>query len=391
MKSHPKALPPVLPFMILLLLASSAGAEGPKRAILFIIDGLHWQAPERLALPHVGELVEKGVWVEKSWLIMPHHPVTGEWARLHNSSIPNPVMLAGTLFIEPEHRLIQEVFPRAMISAHAAGSSSYHSVNRGSTVSIVRDLPDAEVVDHAIAFMRDHDVRYLRVHLQRTGSAGMQCFRTEEDVPWRKHIWGEGSPYIQAVLEADKQLGRFVAALKELGKWDDTFFILTSDHGQADFGWHPLLPLESWLCPMVFVGPGIAKGQQLDYAEAIDIIPTVCEFLNLEIPNQNGATGHSLAATLRDPANAPVRTHYIREINEVLREYYLLRAEVTLRAHTQDPGLENTLLLVTRNVYDMDRFADWHRAGSLETLLRINREAVTALKAALERSYQDVP
>jgi hypothetical protein len=381
----------ILPLLAILLSTLAAHAEGPARAILFIIDGLHWQAPERLALPHVGALIQDGVWVERSALIMPHHPVTGEWARLHNSSIPNPVMLAGTLFIEPEHRLIQEVFPRSVITAHAAGSFSYHSVNRGSTLSIVREMPDAEVVDHAIAFMRDHDVRYLRVHLQRTGTAGMRCFRTNEDVPWRRNIWADPSPYIEAAREADHQLGRFVAALKEMGKWDDTLFILTADHGQADFGWHPLFPEDSWQCPMIFVGPGIARGQRLEYAEATDIIPTICEFLDVKKPNENSATGHSLVAALRDPANAPVRPRFTTEINEVLRDYYLLRAEVTLRTQTHDPALENTLLIATRNVYDMDRFAEWHRAGSLEALLHANRTAVAALRAALEQSRQEYP
>jgi Sulfatase len=372
-------------------LASAPAAEKPARAVLFIIDGLHWQAPEKLALPNFQKLAGEGVLIERSCMVMPHHPVSGAWARMHNSSIPNPVMLAGTLFIEPGHRLVQEVFPRDAITAHAAGSLSYHSIDRGSSYSVVRNLPDAAVVDHAVSFMRDHEVRYLRMHLQNTGSAGHDCSRAQAGVAWRKNIWAEGSPYIAAAREADAQLGRFVQALKQMEKWDDTLLIVTSDHGQANFGWHPLLPEDSWMCPMLFIGPGIAKGGKLDYAEATDLIPTICEFLDTGIPNRNGGTGISLAAALREPEKPVTRPRHTREINEVLRDFYLLRAEATLQAASKDPGLENTLLIATRNVYDMDRFADWPEAGSLENLLRINREAVKTLRAALDRSRREHP
>lgn len=366
-------------------------AEKPKRAILFIVDGLHWEAPEKLALPNFQKLAGEGVLIGKSYMIMPHHPVSGAWAKMHNSSIPNPVMLAGTLFIQPDHKLIQEVFPRDQITAHAAGSLSYHSIDRGSTYSVVRNMKDAEVVDHAISFMKEQDVRYLRMHLQNTGSDGHRCARAPEGTPWRKNIWAEGSPYIASAREADAQLGRFVEALKAMGKWDDTLLIVTSDHGQADFGWHPLLPEDSWMCPMLFIGPGIPHGGKLDYAEATDLIPTICDFLGIGIPNRNAATGISLAPALREPQKKIERPQFTREINETLRDYYLLRAEVTLQAATKDPGLENTMLTATRNVYDMDRFADWPEAGTLEALLRANREAVASLRAALDLSRKEHP
>ena len=64
-------------------------AEPPQRAVLFIIDGLHWQAPEKLGLKHIRALAQEGASFRQAWLVPPAHPRSGAWAEIHNSG-PGP-------------------------------------------------------------------------------------------------------------------------------------------------------------------------------------------------------------------------------------------------------------------------------------------------------------
>jgi len=91
-------------------IASAQDSVKPKRAVLFIIDGLHWQAPDRLEMKNLKQLAEQGTYFRRAHLLPPYHPTTGDWARLHTCSIPNPVMLAGTLFVRSKQKLIQDSF-----------------------------------------------------------------------------------------------------------------------------------------------------------------------------------------------------------------------------------------------------------------------------------------
>jgi hypothetical protein len=90
--------------------ASSAPARPPpvRRVILFMIDGMHCQATDHVAMPALGRLIPQGTYVPESWMIMPHHPTVGDYGRLHTTSFPNPVLMAGTMFLRPEIRYIQE-------------------------------------------------------------------------------------------------------------------------------------------------------------------------------------------------------------------------------------------------------------------------------------------
>jgi hypothetical protein len=359
----------------------------PSRAILFIIDGLHWQAPQRLNLEQIQNLAKEGTSFEKAYLLMPYHPTSGDWAKLHNCSLPNPIMLAGTLFITPEHRLVQEVFGKIGPTGHAANSESYLSVNRSIHFSMVHGGEDAGAVEFALDLLRKYDPKYIRLHLQQTGSAGSRCSWTTEDVPWRHNIWGEGSPYVGAARNADRLLGEFVQELKAMGKWEETLLVVTSDHGQAYTGWHPLLQEESWVTPLILAGPGVAKGRRLPYAEHIDIIPLICHLMGIEAPNDNGGKGRVLTEIMAEAGDeSPLRPQLTLEINRVLREYYTLRARMQLLAEFKDPYLESVTLQASRQIYDLDRFAEWHRAGTLENLLETNRRIVARMKASWESS-----
>jgi arylsulfatase A-like enzyme len=99
--------------------------------------------------------------------------------------------------------------------------------------------------------------------------------------------------YYGMISEVDDQLGRLWAALRRLGQWDDTLLIVTSDHGEQ-LGDHGLIQKLGFLESSYHI-LGIvrdprhpaAHGTHIDdFTENVDILPTICEAIGVEVPAQ---------------------------------------------------------------------------------------------------------
>lgn len=122
------------------------------------------------------------------------------------------------------------------------------------------------------------------------------------------YYWGHGSNvqeldgedladiravYFGLISEVDHQVGRLIAHLKASGEYDHTLIIFTSDHGEM-LGDHWLFSKEGYFDP-AFQVPLIVRdprpaakpgrgGAVEHFSEAIDIMPTVLDWLGLEVP-----------------------------------------------------------------------------------------------------------
>jgi arylsulfatase A-like enzyme len=81
--------------------------------------------------------------------------------------------------------------------------------------------------------------------------------------------------------------------VKELGLWENTIWIVTSDHGDY-LGDHNITsksdrPYDGAMrIPLIFRGPGVPAGKQPDeLVEILDVMPTVLEMLDLKTPVGN--------------------------------------------------------------------------------------------------------
>jgi arylsulfatase A-like enzyme len=110
------------------------------------------------------------------------------------------------------------------------------------------------------------------------------------------HMAALMAQYYGMVSEVDSQLGRVFSHLRNLGQWEDTMVIVTSDHGEH-LGDHGLIEKAgyfgaSYHIPCVIKPAGIAgvdfvAGQTIDlFTENIDLFPTICAALGAPIPLQ---------------------------------------------------------------------------------------------------------
>jgi arylsulfatase A-like enzyme len=116
--------------------------------------------------------------------------------------------------------------------------------------------------------------------------------------------------YDRAIREADDQVAAFLAELERLGLADETYVVVTSDHGEA-FGEHGLVGhgfgghQEQLHIPLLLRGPAVPAGRRVATpASIVDVVPTVLDLLDLPPLD---AQGRSLRAALtggRDEADA---------------------------------------------------------------------------------------
>lgn len=376
---------------IVMALVHISYGQAPKRVILFMIDGMHWQVPVKLKMPVFNSLIKEGTYIEKSWMILPHDPRVGDYSKYNSCSFPNPVLHEGSIFIKPDNKYIQEVFPGKQ-TLFVVNSTAYQSVGRGFTTCIMDPtLSDSDVVMQAMSVLKTQDPVFTRIHLQTPGDMGTDVsIKTTPDQPFYRNIYGKGSPYVKSTEEADRLLGQFIAFLKKEGKWENTILIVTSDHGQSLIGWHPLFDEDSWMTPLVFVGPGIAKGRTLPYFEHIDLAPTIAWLLGANAPNPGSGSGKAVKEIMAGTNVSDYHPDmYIKTLNKQIKEYNILKSEMIIRAEKQRyfsniiASLDNTNL-TPEPFYDQDRIMDWYKAGTISHLLEANELILKQMRAELK-------
>ncbi len=99
--------------------------------------------------------------------------------------------------------------------------------------------------------------------------------------------------YLEQVAYVDKEIGRFVARLKELDSYDKSLIIITADHGVSYKPEHPGRGLCRANADMILTVPLFIRlpfqtqGMVSDKdVQLIDIVPTVADLLGLHVPWQ---------------------------------------------------------------------------------------------------------
>jgi arylsulfatase A-like enzyme len=113
--------------------------------------------------------------------------------------------------------------------------------------------------------------------------------------------------YYAIITHLDAQIGRIMDALKASGQLENTIVVFAGDNGLA-LGQHGLMGKQNLYehtvgVPMVWSGPGIAKGKQSSaYSYLVDIYPTLCDLLKIKKPAT--VDGSSFSASLKDPSKS---------------------------------------------------------------------------------------
>ncbi|HEY1921457.1 MAG TPA: sulfatase-like hydrolase/transferase, partial [Tepidisphaeraceae bacterium] len=168
--------------------------------------------------------------------------------------------------------------------------------------------------------MMDHLIDWVRQDTSRPFFAVAWTIQTHSPymptpgIPVIKFVDQDGSNdraslnrYLNAMREADVQLGRLFATLRERGLADNTVVIITGDHGEAfgdlhDSHFHGLNLFEEDIhVPLIIWSPALFKGEshRQTVGGHLDIGPTVLDLLGDDTPA--GIQGRSLFDSSRVP------------------------------------------------------------------------------------------
>jgi len=275
--------------------------------------------------------------------------------------------MTGNVLFQPGDKMIQQAF-REKKTAFVTNSKSYLSVSGGFDIYQVidQDPPsdDVPVVEKAREIIEKEEPVFMRIHLQGPGRGGYDgSVEESKGKSWYRNIWHPESLYVTRMKKADRLLGEFVQWLKSTSRLEKTVMIITSDNGQAVIGGHPPYEAGSSTVPMLIFGVGIEKGRTFDYAEIIDIVPTVAHINNIPIPaNFKGRVLlESIAGSGKDTI-PPDR--YMERLNNALLEQHKSAAAVQ-----QLPVV-------------IDDIARWHeRFKDMKSLVEYNEKMAEAMKA----------
>jgi hypothetical protein len=124
--------------------------------------------------------------------------------------------------------------------------------------------------------------------------------------------------------------------------------------------------------PLVMAGPGIKHGQRFEYAESIDVVPTLCYLMDVKPPAN--ATGRILAEGLENPpANVPPRQQKLKELDYLLRDIDVA-LEKAKAAGKDTKGLES-------QYYRIERILEWNQFGTIDKLIENQRVLLEKVRA----------
>lgn len=250
-----------------------------SHVLIIGIDGLSSGGVRNANTPHIHKLMERGAWTLKSRGVMPtvsspnwmsllsgagpgmHGVHSNEWERFNFKIAPacqGPEGIFPGIF-----GVIHAQRPKATLAAihDWQGFGRLVEKSAASHVQHVKGSPAAAAA--AIAYWREHKPLLLFLHLDDVDHAG------------HGKTW-EGPEYKSAVEEIDGLIGKLVAAVPA----DKTIIVLVADHGGTG-NKHGNDTTDELEVPLVFAGPGFAKGEIRTRARNIDMAPTIVKSLGL--------------------------------------------------------------------------------------------------------------
>ena len=255
-------------------------AAALSHVLIIGVDGLSADGVRNNPTPNIHKLMERGAWTLQSRGVMPtvsspnwmsllsgagpemHGVHSNEWERFNFKIAP---ACKGPEGIFPGlYGVIHAQMPQATLAAIHDWQGFGRLVEKSSAAHVQHVKGSPAATEAAIAYWKQNKPLLLWVHLDDVDHAG-------HDKTW------EGPEYKAAVGIIDELIGKLIAAVP----LDTTLIVLVSDHGGngTKHGNDTTNELET---PLIFAGPGIAKGEITARARSIDVAPTVVKALGLQ-------------------------------------------------------------------------------------------------------------
>ena len=267
----------------------NGGVRGVKHVVMIGLDGLAGNTVEAADMPTVKQMMAEGAWTLQARSILPSSSACN-WASMYmgvgpemhgyntwGSRTPDfPSIELGKNGIFPTIlTVLREHNPEMNICAmYEWGVQGDLIDNKAATFHKHIPMGESRSADITNAF-----ISYLKEHKPEFS----MCIYDSPDSEGHGHGWGS-EVYMNRLPEMDAYIAKIVEATKEAGIYDNTLFMIVSDHGGIGKG-HGSTSMSEMEAPLVFFGPGVKKGHQIQASVVrYDTAPTIAYIFGAKTP-----------------------------------------------------------------------------------------------------------
>ena len=261
-----------------------------KHVVMIGLDGLAGNCVECVEMPTLKHMMSQGAWTLQARSILPSSSACN-WASVYMGVGPEMHGYNTWGSRTPD-------FPSIELCDHGIMPTIFTALrNHNSEYNLCAlyewevhgDLIDSKSVTYNQYIPMGEDrgeaitnayAEYLKEHKPTFST----CIFNSPDVEGHDHGWGSET-YMDRLKSLDSQIATIVEATKEAGMYDDTIFIIISDHGGINKG-HGGTSMAEMEAPLIFFGKGIRKGHQIQASVVrYDTAPTIARIFGAKTPD----------------------------------------------------------------------------------------------------------
>lgn len=278
-------------FLFLMIFAVSISAKNPKRVVVFGLDGISVEGFVKAYTPNLDALLSEGVLSLNTRVVMPSVTLPNWTSHLTGSGpeqhgvFNNGWTLAKNQYpivAKDEDGYYPSIFtilkqhnPQIKTAFYYNWINLLYPYNKKyiDEINFLEKDEYQENYDKAFDFILSHKDESTFVFL----------YSVHTDHAGHAHKW-MSDKYIRSIEVADVEIGVFIERMKEMGLFDDTYFVFISDHGGKGHG-HGGTSAEEMIVPWGIKGPIIKKGIELKEANnTINTAPVILKIFKIDQP-----------------------------------------------------------------------------------------------------------
>ncbi len=273
--------------LLLTLINCSQQPAKSERVILIGIDGMGISGFQQAKTPHLDQLVRSGALSFKTRGVMPtvsapnwgshllgagpeQHGITYNGWTVDNHSV-QPAESDSNGYFPSVFTLLHQQEPEIKTGFFYDWDALADLFNLEyiDTVAISRTYP--ETLEKATSWIVQNDPGFTFIYIGYPDEVG------------HEHQWGSYE-YIKALEEVDAAIGSVFNQLQDAGMFDNTTFMVVTDHGGVGHG-HGGLSMEELEIPWIISGPGVIQNRMIDQPNNVfNTASTIAWLFDLEQP-----------------------------------------------------------------------------------------------------------
>ena len=268
----------------------NGGVKGVKHVVMIGLDGLAGNTVDAADMPTVKQMMANGAWTLQARSILPSSSACN-WASMYMGVGPEmhgyntwgsrkpdfPSITLGKNGIFPTiFTTLREAYPEMNLAAFYEWNVQGDLIDN-KAVDYHKHVPmgesrSADITNAYISYLKEHKPEFSI------------CIFDSPDAEGHSYGWGS-EQYMNRLPEVDAYIAKIVEATKEAGMYDDTIFMIVSDHGGINRG-HGSITMDEMEAPLVFFGPGIKKGYKIEVPVVrYDTAPTIAYIFGAKRPD----------------------------------------------------------------------------------------------------------